>query len=107
MVPEAGAMFYQGANFLLRNTRRDRYDGFDISLKRTFAKQYEWFVGYTRSRARTNTSVDYSLESPLFALQAPGPLAWDSPDRVHLWGWAPLPNRFLPRRLPFLLRNTT
>lgn len=106
-VPETGPMFYQGVNYILGNTRRDLYDGVDISLKRTFAKQFEWSVGYTRSRARTNAAVDYSLENPLFALQAPGPLAWDSPNRVHLWGWTPLPNRILPRRLRFLTRNTT
>jgi hypothetical protein len=107
LAPQSGAMFYQGANFFLQNTRSDRYDGFDINVKRTFAKRFEWLVGYTRSRSRTNASVDYSLENPIFALQAPGPLPWDSPNRVHLWGWAPLPNRFLPLHLRFLTRNTT
>jgi len=106
-VPESGAMFYQSANYLLLSNRRDQYDGVEISFKRTFAKQFEWSVGYTRSRTRTNSAVDYSLENPLFALQAPGPLPWDSPNRVRLWGWAPLPRRFLPQRLQFLTRNTT
>jgi hypothetical protein len=107
LLPESGEMFYQNATYLLSNTRRDRYDGFDVALKRTFAKQYEWSIGYTRSRARTNAAVEYDLENPIFALQAPGPLAWDSPNRVRLWGWAPLPDHFLPRKLRFLTRNTT
>ena len=50
---------------------------------------------------------DYSLENPVFAPQMPGPFAWDTPNRVHMWGWAPLPKRALPAPLEFLLRNTT
>jgi hypothetical protein len=107
LLPESTELFYQNATYLLSNTRRDRYDAFNISLKRTFAKQFEWSIGYTRSQARTNAAVKYDLENPIFALQAPGPLAWDSPNRMRAWGWAPLPNGFLPRRLLFLTRNTT
>jgi hypothetical protein len=107
LVPLPGEPFYRSVNYLLGNARSDRYDGFDIGLKRTFAKQFEWSIGYTRSRARTNAAVDYNLENPIFALQGRGPLAWDSPNRLRLWGWAPLPNRFLPPRLRFLTRNTT
>ena len=91
----------------LRNTRRDRYDAVDFSLRHTFAGQYEWFAGYTRSRTRTNSAVEYTLESPIFALQAPGPFPWDAPNRFHIWGWLPLPNRRLPERLRFITRNTT
>ena len=107
LLPESGATFYQNATFLLSNTRRDRYDAFDIGLRRTFAKQFEWSLGYTRSRARTNAAVQYDLENPIFALQAPGPLAWDSPNRIRSWGWAPLPYHFLPDKLQVLVRNTT
>jgi hypothetical protein len=107
LAPPPAEPFYGSVNYLLGNTRSDRYDGVDIGFKRTFAKQFEWSIGYTRSRARTNSAVDYNLENPIFALQAPGPLAWDSHNRLRLWGWAPLPNRFLPPRLRFLTRNTT
>ncbi len=51
--------------------------------------------------------IDYSLENPIFAAQAPGPFAWDTPNRVHMWGWAPLPKRVLPRALRFLFTETT
>src|SRR5271157_431267 len=105
--PEPGEPFYQNVSYLLGNTRSDRYDGFDIGLKRTFAKQFEWSIGYTRSQARTNAAVDYNLENPIFAPQAPGPLPWDSPNRLRLWGWAPLPTSFLPPHWRFLTRNTT
>ncbi len=89
------------------NARQDRYDAFEVSLRHTFAGKYEWFAGYTRSSARSNAAVDYSLENPIFAAQAPGPYSWDTPNRFHTWGWAPLPNRVLPARLRFITRNTT
>jgi len=105
--PQIGPMFYDGAVFQLSNTRRDRYDALDFAVRRTFAGQFEWFLGYTRSSTRSNQAVDYSLENPVFAPQMPGPFTWDTPNRVHMWGWAPMPKRLLPRRLEFVLRNTT
>ncbi len=105
--PEYGADLYNGALFELRNTRQDRYDAFDLSLKRTFAGKYEWFLGYTRSKSRTSAAVEYSLENPIFAPQLPGPFPWDTPTRIHMWGWVPLPKTSLPKRLQFIARNTT
>ena len=105
--PESGPMFYDGSVFRLRNSRRERYDALDFAVRRTFAGRFEWFLGYTRSSARSNAAVDYSLENPVFAPQMPGPFAWDTPNRVHMWGWVPMPKRALPGRLEFLLRNTT
>jgi hypothetical protein len=106
-VPEYGASFYSGALYALRNTRRDRYQAFDFTLKRTFGGRYEWFLGYTRSSSRTSAALDQSLENPIFAPQLPGPFPWDTPNRIHMWGWAPLPNSFLPGPLKFITRNTT
>jgi hypothetical protein len=105
--PQSGPMFYQGAVFQLRNSRHERYDAVDFAVRRTFAGKFEWFLGYTRSSTRSNAAVDYSLENPVFAPQMPGPFAWDTPNRVHMWGWVPMPKRALPGRLEFLLRNTT
>jgi hypothetical protein len=51
--------------------------------------------------------VDYSLENPIFSPQLPGPFAWDTPNRVHMWGWVPLPKRVLPSRFEWLFRATT
>jgi hypothetical protein len=95
------------ALYELANARRTSYRAFEVSLRHTFAARYEWFVGYTRSSSRSNTAVDYNLENPVFAPQAPGPFPWDTPNRVHMWGWAPLPNRVLPPFLRFVTRNTT
>lgn len=97
-----GSIVYQ-----LFNTRRERYDAFDLSVHRTFAGKYEWFAGYTRSSARSNAAVNYSLENPVFGPQMPGAFPWDTPNRFHTWGWAPLPNHALPERLRFLTNETT
>lgn len=101
VAPSSGGAIYQ-----LANARRPTYRAFDFALRHTFAGRYEWFLGYTRSRAWSNAAVDYSLENPIFAAQAPGPFPWDTPNRVHMWGWAPLPNRVLPRFLRFTTRHT-
>jgi len=75
-------------------------------VRRTFAGKFEWVGGYTRSNARTDAVVDYSLENPIFAAQAPGPLPWDTPNRFLTWGWAPVPKSLLPRALSFLIDQT-
>ena len=106
-VPLTETSVYNGVAFRLVNARQDRYDAFEISLRHTFAGKFEWFAGYTRSSARSNSAIDYSLENPIFAPQAPGPYSWDTPNRFHTWGWAPLPNRVLPPWLRFVTRNTT
>ncbi len=106
--PQEGATLAAGATayYDLRNARHDRYDAVDFSLHRTFARQYEWFAGYTRSAARTNAVIDFSLQNPVFAAQAPGRFPWDAPNRFHMWGWLPLPNRRLPAVLRFITRDT-
>ncbi len=98
---------FAGAQFGLMNGRHDRYDAVDVTLRRTFAGKYEWFLGYTRSSSRTNAALDYSLVNPIFGPQLPGPFSWDAPNRVHMWGWAPVPNKSLPEFLKFTTRNTT
>jgi hypothetical protein len=89
-----------GGAYHLRNWRDDRYDAFELILRRTFGGKFEWVGGYTRSNARTDAAVDYNLENPVFARQGPGPLPWDAPNRFLTWGWAPLP------KLSFLTRDT-
>ncbi len=104
----AGSLgFVSTVNFQLANNRRERYDAVEISLRHTFAGKFEWFAGYTRSRSRSNAAVEYSLENPIFGPQGAGPSPWDTPNRFHMWGWAPLPTRVLPARFRFLTRNTT
>jgi hypothetical protein len=105
--PIASPDVYDGAQYVLNNARRDRYTSFDFSLKRTFANKYEWFLGYTHSSAWTSAAVDYNLENPVFAAQHEGRTPWDAPNRIHMWGWVPLPNASLPAALRFLTDRTT
>ena len=107
LLPGAPPMFASAVNFQLMNVRRERYDAIDLSLRHTFAAKFEWFAGYTRSSSRSNAAVDYSLENPIFGPQGRGPSPWDTPNRFHMWGWAPLPTRILPVFFQFLTRNTT
>lgn len=96
-----------GGVYQLDNLRHDEYQALEVSVRRTFAGQFEWFAGYTRSRARANAVVNYSLENPIFALQSPGPYPWDTPNRFVTWGWAPVPKWLVPARLGFLVRETS
>ncbi|MBV8728276.1 MAG: TonB-dependent receptor, partial [Acidobacteriia bacterium] len=103
-----GALAQTGrVTYWLNNSAHDRYDAFELNIRRTFAGRFEWFAGYTRSSTRTSAAVNYSLENPVFALEAPGPYPWDTPNRFHMWGWAPLPNRILPRALRFVTHETS
>lgn len=86
-VPSAQAF---GGEFLLRNNRRDQYDSFEVSLRGSFHTA-EIFADYTRSRARSNQALEYTLANPQFAPQVPGALPWDAPNRLVSYGWTPLP----------------
>jgi len=101
-----GGTAFQGAVYQLRNWRHDRYDAAEFTIRRTFAGQFEWLAGYTRSSARSDAVIDYSLENPIFAPQGPGPLSWDTPNRFLTWGWAPIPKRAVPHSLRFLIGET-
>jgi hypothetical protein len=90
----------------LRSWRNDRYDAVELTVRRTFGGKFEWVGGYTRSSARSDAVVDFSLENPIFARQAPGPVPWDAPNRFLTWGWAPVPKSIVPRFLSFLTRET-
>jgi hypothetical protein len=78
-------------NFLLQNNRRDRYHSLQFSFKHSFSARASMSVNYTRSSARSNHILDYSLETLVFSPQQPGPLDWDAPNRFVSTGWAPAP----------------
>jgi hypothetical protein len=78
-----------GGNFVLQNTRDDRYDAFQTNLRRSFRERYVVLVSYTRSRIRSNQVFDFNVDNPLFSPQAPGPYPWDTPNRIITWGLLP------------------
>jgi hypothetical protein len=79
-----------GGNFFLQNTRDDRYDAFQINLRRNFREGYMLMGSYTRSRAHSTQALDFNVDSPLLSAQQPGPYSWDTPDRFLSWGYFPL-----------------
>jgi hypothetical protein len=80
-----------GGVFLFQDHRSDRYSSAEVWVRRVFKNKAEIYGDYTRSSARSNEALDYSLISPYFVPQAPGPLLWDAPNRLISWGKAPVP----------------
>jgi hypothetical protein len=80
--------------FVLADFRDDSYDAFRVTVRYPFHQGDMVMVSYTRSRAVTTAALASSLDFPLFSPQLPGPLPWDSPNRLLSWGWAPLPYKF-------------
>ncbi|PYX97257.1 MAG: hypothetical protein DMG71_03590 [Acidobacteria bacterium] len=77
-------------DFGLQNTRKDHYDSFQITLRRTFQKGHIIMVSYTRSRVRSNQVLDFNVDNPVLSGQVPGPYPWDTPNRFLSWGLLPL-----------------
>ena len=78
-----------GGIFLLEDQRRDRYRSATFSARHVFSENTEIYGAYTRSRAHSNEVLNPALGSIFYAAQQPGPVAWDTPNRLVLWGWMP------------------
>jgi hypothetical protein len=76
--------------YLLGNGRHDRYDAFQIGLEHGLGKGYTWMAAYTRSAARSDAALDLAPTDPLFGIQGPGPLGWDTPNRLLSRAWIPI-----------------
>jgi hypothetical protein len=79
-----------GGSFLLLPGRQDRYDAVQFTARKEIKRGYPFLVSYTRSNARSNQTIDFSLTSFITGRQAPGPLPWDSPNQITSWGSLPL-----------------
>lgn len=78
-----------GGIFLLQDRREDRYRSATLSVRHVFSENTEIYGAYTRSRAHSNEVLNPSLGSIFYAAQQGGPVAWDAPNRVIVWGWIP------------------
>lgn len=78
-----------GGNFVLQDSRQDRYDALQVNLRRSFGKRYVVMGSYTRSRAHSNQVLDFNVDNPILSPQAPGPYPWDAPNRFLSWGFLP------------------
>ena len=77
------------SDFVLQNTRADRYDALQITLRRKFRENYTLMAAYTRSRARSNQVLDFNVDNPILSEQQPGVYPWDTPNRFLSWGYLP------------------
>ena len=77
-------------NFVLRNTRQDHYDAFQLQARRAFHDGHMLFVSYMRSHSRSNQVLDFNVDNPQFSAQQPGPSPWDVPNRFLSWGLLPM-----------------
>ncbi|MHB8502427.1 MAG: TonB-dependent receptor, partial [Candidatus Acidiferrales bacterium] len=78
-----------GGIFLLQSTRKDRYRSATFSLRHVFSEEMEVYGAYTRSLAHSNELLNPALGSIFYVAQQSGPVAWDAPNRLLTWGWAP------------------
>jgi hypothetical protein len=92
--------------YVLDNIQRQRYRAAEFSFRRSFLSRYEWFASYTRSEARANAVINYTVENPIFTSQAGGPLPWDAPNRLLAWAWGPVEKNWFPRLLQPLIGET-
>lgn len=76
-------------NFILQNTRDDRYDAFQLTLRHNFRETYMLMGSYTRSSAHSNQALDFNVDNPILSPQQPGPYPWDTPNRFLSWGYLP------------------
>jgi hypothetical protein len=88
------AYFETNSGFQLFNDRQDRYDAFQITLRRAFKRNYAILAAYTRSRAHSNAVLENNIDNPVFGPQSGGPLPWDAPNHFISWGWMPLVKKF-------------
>jgi hypothetical protein len=78
------------AIFQLQNGREDRFDSFEINLRRVFEKGHVIMGSYIRSKTRSSQVLDFNVDNPIFSTQLPGPYSWDTPNRFLSWGFLPL-----------------
>ena len=76
-------------NFLLENTRDDRYDALELTVRHSFREGHILMGSYTRSRDHSDQALDFNVDGPLLSPQRPGPYPWDTPNRFLSWGYVP------------------
>ena len=103
---EQGAVNASTNVYILDNVGRERYRAAELTVRRTFLAKYQWFASYTRSEARSNAILNYSIENPILSPQDGGPLPWDAPHRAMMWGWAPVEKTWFPELLRPIVGDT-
>lgn len=77
--------------FLLQNDRNDHFSSGEVWMRHAFNDKAEIKIDYTRASATSSQVFDPTLSNLIFSAQGPGPVLWDSPNRVVATGWTPIP----------------
>ncbi|HEY1807864.1 MAG TPA: hypothetical protein VGG42_04835 [Acidobacteriaceae bacterium] len=95
-----GALY---GTYLLTSGRQDHYHSWEVEARYVFPGASNTplggstlFAAYTRSSATTNAALNYVPSLSILGPQQPGPLPWDTPNRIISWGWLPAWAPFFP-----------
>jgi hypothetical protein len=88
-------------DFLLDTKRQDNHQSAQITVRKEFKRGYPFLLSYTRSRSKSNETIDFSLDNFTTGTQVGGPLPWDSPNQITSWGSTPLPGFWKFRKFDF------
>ena len=88
--------------FLLGTNKQDKYDAGQITVRTELKRGYPVFVSYTRSNARSNQALTFTLDNFTTGPQLSGPLEWDSPNQLVAWGSYPLPSLWKFKKFDFV-----
>ncbi|HYX53611.1 MAG TPA: carboxypeptidase regulatory-like domain-containing protein [Candidatus Limnocylindrales bacterium] len=88
-------------SYILQGRRQDRYDGVQLTVRKELKRGYPFAFSYTRSHARTNEAIDFSIDNFTSGPQLGGPMVWDAPNQVTSWGSYPLPSFWKFRKFDF------
>lgn len=82
-----------GTIFNLSNSRIETYDSFSIIIEKQFRqppskrlRQDNLFFSYTRSRSRSNSSINPFIDDPIIFTDTAGPTPWDIPNQFKVRG---------------------
>jgi hypothetical protein len=92
--------------YIANNSQHATYRAAEVTIRRTFRAKYQWAASYTRSSARSNAVIGYTIENPLLTPQAGGPEPWDAPNRFQMWGWAPIQKKWFPHVFQRIIGDT-
>ncbi len=79
--------------FHLRSSRRDSYKALKIGLSGTPRTGHTLSAFYTLSSASSSHLLHPDLDNVITGPLGEGPVAWDVPHRLQVWGWSNLTKR--------------
>ncbi len=89
------------SSYILQDKREDRYDAVQLTIRKELKRGYPLSFSYTRSHARTNEALDFSIDNLITGAQLGGPMLWDAPNQITSWGSYPLPSFWKFRKFDF------